>query len=140
MRIEDVDTPRCVPGADWLILEQLAACGLVSDEPVCWQSTRGAHYQAALDRLTFIRAAQSAGFTLENIAALLTVRNVEDTGQCRGAVQSLIAERLVAVEARMGDLKRVRRGLTEALAACRLAVGECPVVARLAGQKDAAST
>ncbi|WP_127805001.1 tRNA glutamyl-Q(34) synthetase GluQRS [Hydrogenophaga sp. NH-16] len=51
VRIEDVDTPRCVPGADWLILEQLAACGLVSDEPVCWQSTRGAHYQAALDRL-----------------------------------------------------------------------------------------
>lgn len=51
VRIEDVDTPRCVPGADRLILEQLAACGLVSDEPVCWQSTRGAHYQAALDRL-----------------------------------------------------------------------------------------
>lgn len=51
VRIEDVDTPRCVPGADQLILEQLAACGLVSDEPVCWQSTRGAHYQAALDRL-----------------------------------------------------------------------------------------
>ncbi len=51
VRIEDVDTPRCVPGADRLILEQLAACGLVSDEPVCWQSTRGTHYQAALDRL-----------------------------------------------------------------------------------------
>ena len=51
VRIEDVDTPRCVPGADRLILEQLAACGLVSNEPVCWQSTRGAHYQAALDRL-----------------------------------------------------------------------------------------
>lgn len=51
VRIEDVDTPRCVPGADRLILEQLAACGLVSDEPVCWQSTRGANYQAALDRL-----------------------------------------------------------------------------------------
>ncbi|WP_066261290.1 tRNA glutamyl-Q(34) synthetase GluQRS [Hydrogenophaga flava] len=51
VRIEDVDTPRCVPGADQIILEQLATCGLVSDEPVCWQSTRGAHYQAALDRL-----------------------------------------------------------------------------------------
>lgn len=51
VRIEDVDTPRCVPGADRLILEQLTTCGLVSDDPVCWQSTRGAHYQAALDRL-----------------------------------------------------------------------------------------
>lgn len=51
VRIEDVDTPRCVPGADQLILEQLATCGLVPDEPVCWQSSRGAHYQAALDQL-----------------------------------------------------------------------------------------
>lgn len=51
VRIEDVDGPRCVPGADTLILDQLAACGLVSDEPVRWQSARGAAHQAALDRL-----------------------------------------------------------------------------------------
>ena len=51
VRIEDVDTPRCVPGADTTILHQLATCGLVSDEPVLWQSQRGALYQAALDQL-----------------------------------------------------------------------------------------
>ncbi|NIM40731.1 MAG: tRNA glutamyl-Q(34) synthetase GluQRS [Hydrogenophaga sp.] len=51
MRVEDVDTPRCIPGADRLILQQLAACGLASDEPVVWQSQRDALYQAALDRL-----------------------------------------------------------------------------------------
>ncbi|MGX5649817.1 tRNA glutamyl-Q(34) synthetase GluQRS [Hydrogenophaga borbori] len=51
VRIEDVDTPRCIPGADRLILQQLAACGLESDEAVVWQSARGARYQAALDRL-----------------------------------------------------------------------------------------
>lgn len=51
VRIEDVDSPRCVPGADRLILEQLAACGLVPDEPPLWQSERGALYQAAADRL-----------------------------------------------------------------------------------------
>ena len=51
VRIEDVDTPRCVPGADELILRQLATCGLVSDEPVVRQSRRGTLYQAALDRL-----------------------------------------------------------------------------------------
>ena len=51
MRIEDVDTPRCVPGADEVILGQLAACGLTPDEPPQWQSQRGHLYQAALDRL-----------------------------------------------------------------------------------------
>jgi glutamyl-Q tRNA(Asp) synthetase len=51
VRIEDVDTPRCIPGADERILEQLAACGLVSDGPVMWQSQRNDAYQAALDTL-----------------------------------------------------------------------------------------
>ncbi len=51
VRVEDVDTPRCVPGADRVILGQLDACGLVPDEPPRWQSTRGAAYQGALDRL-----------------------------------------------------------------------------------------
>ena len=51
MRIEDVDTPRCVPGADLLILQQLATCGLVPDAPVVWQSQRSDAYQAALDTL-----------------------------------------------------------------------------------------
>ncbi len=51
MRIEDVDTPRCIPGADPLILQQLATCGLVPDAPVMRQSQRGEVYQAALDTL-----------------------------------------------------------------------------------------
>lgn len=51
VRIEDVDTPRCVPGAAQIILSQLADCGLVPDEPPAWQSQRGSLYQAALDRL-----------------------------------------------------------------------------------------
>lgn len=51
VRIEDVDRPRCVSGADQWLLRQLATCGLVPDEPPVWQSQRGALYQAALDRL-----------------------------------------------------------------------------------------
>jgi glutamyl-Q tRNA(Asp) synthetase len=51
VRIEDVDQPRCVPGADTLILQQLAACGLVADEPPSWQSARASLYGSALDRL-----------------------------------------------------------------------------------------
>jgi len=51
VRIEDVDTPRCVPGAAEFILQQLAACSLVPDAPPQWQSARGALYQRALDQL-----------------------------------------------------------------------------------------
>jgi len=51
IRIEDVDTPRCVPGVESIILNQLAACGLHSDGPVLRQSERSAHYQMALDHL-----------------------------------------------------------------------------------------
>ena len=51
MRIEDVDTPRCIAGADQLILQQLTTCGLVPDAPVMWQSQRSDAYQAALDTL-----------------------------------------------------------------------------------------
>ncbi len=51
VRIEDVDTPRCVPGADQRILQQLAACGLPPDADVLWQSQRHDAYQQALDTL-----------------------------------------------------------------------------------------
>ena len=51
VRIEDVDTPRCIAGADQRILQQLATCGLMPDAPVMWQSLRSDAYQAALDAL-----------------------------------------------------------------------------------------
>jgi glutamyl-Q tRNA(Asp) synthetase len=51
VRIEDVDAPRCVPGAAEQILKQLERCGLVPDEPPLVQSTRDAAYAEALARL-----------------------------------------------------------------------------------------
>ena len=51
VRMEDVDQPRCVPGADTFILQQLAACGLHPDAPPQWQSARSGLYQHALDQL-----------------------------------------------------------------------------------------
>lgn len=69
VRMEDVDTPRCVPGADRLILEQLAACGLTPDEPPLWQSTRSAHYQAALDSLLARHRAYPCGCSRSEVAA-----------------------------------------------------------------------
>lgn len=51
VRIEDVDAPRCVPGADREILRQLTVLGLVPDEPPLRQSAREAAYAGALEHL-----------------------------------------------------------------------------------------
>ena len=51
VRIEDTDGPRCPPGTDEIILQQLAQCHLHPDAPAQWQSHRTHLYQAALDRL-----------------------------------------------------------------------------------------
>ncbi|NWF45498.1 tRNA glutamyl-Q(34) synthetase GluQRS [Hydrogenophaga sp. D2P1] len=71
VRIEDVDTPRCVPGADRLILQQLATCGLVSDEPAVWQSERGALYLQALNQLVATDRAYPCGCSRKDIEAAL---------------------------------------------------------------------
>jgi len=67
VRIEDVDTPRCLPGMDAVILGQLAACGLVPDAPPLVQSQRGAVYQAALDQLVAAGLAYPCGCSRKDI-------------------------------------------------------------------------
>jgi glutamyl-Q tRNA(Asp) synthetase len=51
VRIEDLDTPRCVAGADQVILQQLSTLGLHADVPVVWQSQRQKLYENALQTL-----------------------------------------------------------------------------------------
>lgn len=71
VRIEDVDRPRCVSGADQEILRQLAACGLRPDEPPQWQSSRKPAYQAALDRLVAEGRAYACACSRSDIEAAL---------------------------------------------------------------------
>ena len=95
VRIEDVDTPRCVPGADQIILRQLSACGLDSDEKPVYQSQRGAAYQQALDQLVTQGLAYPCACTRKDIANTLTsagqTRARHDElvypGSCRGGLQ-----------------------------------------------------
>ncbi|WP_374587990.1 tRNA glutamyl-Q(34) synthetase GluQRS [Ideonella dechloratans] len=72
VRIEDVDTPRCVPGAGEEILRQLATCGLHpdldGDGAVWWQSRRGEAYAAALQRLVDAGQAYPCGCSRKEIA------------------------------------------------------------------------
>jgi glutamyl-Q tRNA(Asp) synthetase len=51
LRIEDIDTPRVVPGADRIIMQQLNALGMQWDAPPIWQSQRLPLYRSAFDAL-----------------------------------------------------------------------------------------
>ncbi|WP_394790584.1 tRNA glutamyl-Q(34) synthetase GluQRS [Rhodoferax sp.] len=85
VRIEDVDTPRCVPGADATILQQLSACGLHPDAPPLYQSQRDALYQQALQPLIASGWAYPCGCSRKDIEATCAAR-----GQPRGRNAELV--------------------------------------------------
>lgn len=68
LRIEDVDTPRTVPGATEFIMQQLRALGLHWDGDVIWQSQRSDAYQAAFDALAARGLVYGCGCTRREIA------------------------------------------------------------------------
>jgi glutamyl-Q tRNA(Asp) synthetase len=74
VRIEDVDRSRCVPGADRLILRQLAACGLTPDEPPVWQSQRDGLYERALQQLAAARMAYPCACSRKDIEQALAAQ------------------------------------------------------------------
>jgi glutamyl-Q tRNA(Asp) synthetase len=76
LRFEDVDTPRCVPGADTMILGQLAAFGLKPDEPPTWQSARSALYESTLAQLLAEGWAYPCGCSRSDIAATLAILGI----------------------------------------------------------------
>ncbi|WP_447917166.1 tRNA glutamyl-Q(34) synthetase GluQRS [Achromobacter aegrifaciens] len=68
LRIEDVDTPRTVPGAAEVIMGQLDALGLAWDGDIMWQSRRSDAYQAAFDSLAARGLIYGCGCTRREIA------------------------------------------------------------------------
>ena len=79
LRIEDVDTPRCLPGMEAVIVQQLQACGLRPDEPPWRQSTRGVHYQQALDGLVARQIAYPCACSRKDIEAAQAEHGVART-------------------------------------------------------------
>jgi len=99
VRIEDIDPPRCPASADAIILQQLAQCGLIPDEPPIWQSQRHHHYAAALVQLQNAQLAYACGCTRKGIEAaweqlgMAHARHVERPypGTCRNGLHGKTA-------------------------------------------------
>ncbi|MGB3428856.1 MAG: tRNA glutamyl-Q(34) synthetase GluQRS, partial [Burkholderiaceae bacterium] len=95
VRIEDLDPPREVPGASQEILRQLAACGLESDEPVVFQSTRGEVYEAAFRSLQSRGLVYGCACSRKDIDAAVAAR----PGLHPGVYPGTCARRTTAPEA-----------------------------------------
>ncbi|WP_114697427.1 tRNA glutamyl-Q(34) synthetase GluQRS [Polynucleobacter necessarius] len=77
LRIEDLDTPRCVPEADQQIQAQLLACGLSWDEEIIHQSKRQVHYQRALESLNQLGCLYPCTCSRQTISNALAQRGVK---------------------------------------------------------------
>jgi len=84
------------------------------------------HYgEQDISRLRFIRAAQSAGFTLEQIAELIALDATEDRARAR----ALARERIAALDARIAELQSARDALARLAHECGAgSSGPCPIL------------
>jgi glutamyl-Q tRNA(Asp) synthetase len=94
LRFDDVDGLRSLPGIERLIVQQLAAVGMVSDAPPLWQSQRGPFYAQALERLQARGLAYPCGCTRREIDEQLAALGIAPErgaeriypGTCRGGL------------------------------------------------------
>ena len=76
-------------------------------------------------KLRFIRSAQGAGFTLDQISELLALDATDD----RARAHQLATERIAELDARIKELKRVRTSLHRLARECGSgSEGPCPIL------------
>ena len=82
--------------------------------------------QEDVARLRFIRSAQGAGFTLEQIAELLKLDATEDRPRARALARTCLDE----LDRRIVDLENARSGLSRLEHDCASGtIGPCPILA-----------
>ena len=75
-------------------------------------------------RLRFIRSAQRAGFTLEEIRELLVL----DAGHDHGRARELARSRITKLDERIAELEQARDSLRRLARQCAAAKGPCPIL------------
>ncbi len=125
-----------------LSIKKYAEAGGVGVETVRFYQRRGLldtpekkggirHYDAVdVRRLRFIRMAQRAGFTLEEIRDLLAL----DSGQDRQRARELALARIARLDDQIGEMQRARDYLQKLARQCAAkAAGPCPILASFDG-------
>jgi len=120
-----------------LTIAGLAAAAGVGVETVRYYQRRGLlavppsagavrRYDAQdVHRLRFIRRAQAAGFTLEEIGELLALDRTGD----RARVRALATARLAALDAKIAELEQSRAALNRLRSSCASGTrGPCPII------------
>lgn len=121
-----------------ITIARLAATAGVGVETVRYYQRRGlmpvpkartsafrTYDQTHVERLIFIRRAQSAGFSLEEIRELLKL----DRGTDRTRVRELARERLAALETKITELREAQASLSKLLGVCHARkTGPCPII------------
>lgn len=123
-----------------LTIGKLAESGGVGVETIRYYQRRGlidtpardGHYGGVrrygdpdVRRLRFVRSAQAAGFTLEQIGELLDLDARDDRAQAR----KLARERIEALDARIAELTRARDSLHKLAHECgKGGAGPCPIL------------
>lgn len=102
--------------------------GLIAEPPRGGGPRGGVRRYGAEDvrRLRFIRSAQGAGFTLDEIAELLAL----DASNDRARARALAAGRIAALDARIAELEQARTALVRLTESCAAGKrGPCPIIA-----------
>lgn len=123
-----------------MTIGKLAAAGGVGVETIRYYQRRGLlleppraepyggvrRYDAAdVQRLRFIRAAQGAGFTLDQIGELLELDATDDRARAR----ELATERIAALDAKIAELSAARTALSRLARDCASSgAGPCPIL------------
>lgn len=87
---------------------------------------------ALVGRIRFIKRAQDLGFSLDEIASLLTLQDGAD----RRSIRAIAAARVEQIEAKLADLQRMRRTLRHLLHECEHSKANmpCPIIESIASE------
>jgi len=125
-----------------LTIGRLAAAAEVNVETVRYYQRRGLLREPTrpmgsvrryssddVKRIRFVKRAQQLGFTLDEVANLL---QLEDGRSCR-ETERLAQQKLVTVQVRIADLRRLRKTLQDLIGRCGVGRGKiaCPIIKSL---------